>query len=127
MGIARVHLAEKSVDFYPLGPGTGVSFALAPGRKRAYGLHSEVGRHEFWTFDLENRRVANKVEFPGRPRMSLKPSSNGRVLYIYQAGNTIDLYDAASYKYLRTITLDADMTTDLYILPPKPAVPTSGQ
>jgi len=50
--------------------------------------------------------------------MALKTSSNGKLLYIYQAGNTIDLYDANTYQYLRTITLDGDMTTDLYVLPP---------
>jgi hypothetical protein len=49
--------------------------------------------------------------------MGLKTSSNGKLLYIYVAGNTIDLYEAATYKYLRSITLDADMTTDLKILP----------
>jgi len=50
--------------------------------------------------------------------MSLRPSSNGRVLYVYNAGNTIDLYEAATYKYLRTLTLDMDNTTDLFVTPP---------
>ena len=118
MGVARVNLSQKRVDFYTLGPAAWVSFALAPGRKRAYGLHNEIGRYEFWTFDLENRKLHNKVEFAGRPRMALKTSSNGKLLYIYQAGNTIDLYDANTYQYLRTITLDGDMTTDLYVMPP---------
>lgn len=117
MGVARVNLTEKKVDFYALGPQTFVSFSLAPDRKKAYGLHQEVGRYEFWTFDLVKRRVASRQEFPGRPRMSVKPSSNGKVLYIYQAGNTIDLYDASNYQYLRTLALDADMTTDLYVMP----------
>ena len=49
--------------------------------------------------------------------MALRTSSNGKLLYIYQAGNTIDLYDAATFKYLRTITLDADGTTGLYVVP----------
>ena len=53
--------------------------------------------------------------------MSLKTSSNGKVLYIYNAGNTIDLYDAETYQYLRTITLDGDMTTELFVLPAPPA------
>ncbi len=57
------------------------------------------------------------MEFQGRPRMSLKSSSNGKVLYLYGAGNTIDLYDASSFKYMRTITLDTDTTTGLYVLP----------
>jgi len=117
MGIARVNLAKKDVDFFPLGPSTGVAFALAPGRKLAYGLHQEIGKYEFWSFDLERRKLGSHVEFPGRPRMSLKVSSNGRLLYIHGAGSTIDVYDASNFKYLRTITLDADMTTGLYVMP----------
>ena len=117
MGVARVNLPQKSVDFYALGPAIGVNFALAPGRKWGYGIHSEVGRYEFWSFDLADRKLDRRQEFQGRPRMSLRVSSNGKVLYIYQAGNTIDLYDAATFKYMRTITLDTDTTTGLYVLP----------
>jgi hypothetical protein len=126
MGIGRVNLAAKSVDFYTLGPSAGLSFALAPGRKVAYGLFEEIGRHEFWKFDLENRRLANRVEFKGRPRMGLKVSSNGKVLYVYVAGNTIDLYDADTYQYLRTITLDSDQTTELFVLPTPPSAVSPG-
>jgi hypothetical protein len=126
MGVARVNLFQKIVDFYTLGPATGVSFSLAPGRKRAYGLHQEIGRYEFWTFDLENRKLHGKTEFAGRPRMALKTSSNGKILYIYQAGNTIDLYDAANYSYLRTLTLDGDQTTSLFVMAPEqPGSPAS--
>ena len=50
--------------------------------------------------------------------MALRTSSNGKVLYIYQAGNTIDMYEASTYKYLRTLTLDADTTTELFVVPP---------
>jgi hypothetical protein len=125
MGIARVNLAAKSVDFYTLGPATGVSFAMAPNRKVAYGLFEEIGRYEFWKFDLEHRKFAGRTEFRGRPRMGLKTSSNGRILYIYVAGNTIDLYEADTYQYLRTITLDGDMTTDLFVFPQTPAQVTS--
>jgi len=120
MGIGRVNLAAKSIEFYTLGPATQVGFTMAPDRKNAYGLMSEIGRYEFWQFDLENRRVRRRAEFQGRPRMSLKTSSNGEVLYIYNAGNTIDLYEAATFKYMNTITLDGDMTTDLFVFPPSP-------
>jgi hypothetical protein len=116
MGVARVNLQKKSVDFYALGPAAPVSFSLAPGRKWGYGLLDEIGKYEFWSFDLANRKLGSRVEFAGRPRMALKTSSNGKLLYIYEAGNTIDLYDAATFKYLRTITLDADMTTNLYVM-----------
>jgi hypothetical protein len=127
MGIARVNLAAKSVDFYTLGPATGVSFAMAPGRKIGYGLFEDIGRYEFWKFDLEHRKFAGRTEFKGRPRMGLKTSSNGKVLYIYVAGNTIDLYDAETYQYLRTITLDGDMTTELFVFPTTPAATSTSQ
>ncbi|HMD35659.1 MAG TPA: hypothetical protein VKH42_11855 [Vicinamibacterales bacterium] len=120
MGIGRVNLAAKSVDFHTLGPATGVSFAMAPGRKVAYGLSEDIGKYEFWKFDLVNHKLAGRTEFKGRPRMGLKTSTNGKVLYIYVAGNTIDLYDAETYQYLRTITLDGDQTTELFVLPTPP-------
>lgn len=116
MGIARVNLPAKSVDFYSLGPATGIDFALAPGRKWGYGIHEEIGRYEFWAFDLEHRKIDRRQEFAGRSRMALKSSSNGKLLYIYQAGSTIDLYDTATFKLVRTFQLDMDMSTQLYIL-----------
>ena len=119
MGIARVDLAAQDVDFYTLGPSESVSFQLAPDGRKAYGLHSEIGFYEFWTFDLEGRRVESRVEFPGRPRMALQPSSNGELLYIYNAGNTIDVYDADTHELLRTATFDADMTR--FVLVPEMA------
>lgn len=125
MGIARVNLAAKSVDFTAIGPATQVGFTMAPGRQVAYGLLSEIGRYEFWKFDLVKKRVAERVEFKGRPRMNLKISSNGRVLYIWNAGETIDLYDAATYKYMKTIHLPGDHTTELFVFPGPPASVTS--
>jgi hypothetical protein len=49
--------------------------------------------------------------------MSLKPSSNSQLLYIFTAGNTIDVYQASDYRYLRTIALAGDMTTTLFVVP----------
>jgi hypothetical protein len=117
MGIGRVNLAAKTVDFFTMGPSSPVSFAMAPGRKVAYGLFEDIGRYEFWKFDLAGKKFVSRTEFAGRPRMSLKTSSNGRLLYIYNAGNTIDMYDSSTYKYLRSITLDGDVTTQFYVVP----------
>ena len=117
MGIARINLAERDIDFYSLGPAERVSsFALAPGRQKAYGLLSRIGHYEFWTFDLAGRQLENRQVFDGRPRMRMRPSSNGQILYVWLAGATIDLYEAATYRYLRTITLDGDMTT-MFVVP----------
>ena len=115
MGIARIDLPNRAVDFYTLGPSARLRFALAPGRRTAYAIQSEIGRYEFWAFDLEQRRLGARRVFAGRPRMALATSTNGTLLYVYQAGNTIDLYEAATYDYLRTITIDGDMTTDLIV------------
>ena len=55
--------------------------------------------------------------------MSFRVSSNGNVLYVHTAGNTIDLYDTATFKLLRTITLDGDMTGFLLLPPSRPGAP----
>ena len=118
MGVARVNLPDKSVDFYTLGPSMGVSsFSLAPDRKKAYGLLQNIGHYEFWTFDLEGQRVQSRQTFEGRPRMRVKPSSNGELLYVFNAGNTVDVYNAADYSFLHTLALDGDTTTDLIVIP----------
>jgi hypothetical protein len=117
MGIGRVNLAAKSVEFHPIGPSDGVGFAMAPDRTRAYGLVQQIGRYEFWTFDLEQKKLLTRTAFAGRPRMSLRVSSNGRLLYIFNAGATIDVYDASTYQYLRMIQMTADQTTNLFVLP----------
>jgi hypothetical protein len=119
MGVARFDLAAKKVDFWTFGPATRLrEFALAPGRRKAYSLLDEIGSWELWTFDLEGRRLERRTAMPGgRPRMSLAVSSNGNLLYIFGAGNTIDLYEASSHRFLRTVTLDAEIGW-LYVLPP---------
>jgi hypothetical protein len=128
MGVGRVNLAAKDIDFYTVGPAQPrISFALAPDRKKAYGVLQDIGRYEFWTFDLAGRKVLSRTEFAGRPRMDLSVSTSGKLLYVWQAGNTIDLYDASNYKYLRTITLDADTTTRMFIIPARGSSKTTDQ
>jgi hypothetical protein len=124
MGIGRVNLAAKSIEFSALGPATNVGFTMAPDRKTAYGISSEIGKYEFWRFDLVSKRVLDRHEFRGRPRMSLRTSSNGKVLYVFNAGETIDLYDASTFNYMKTIQLPGDHTTELFVFP-EPPVKTS--
>ena len=120
IGFARANPIERRVEARVLGPaemGPQGSFALAPDRTRAYALRQEVGNYQLWAIDLETAE-ARHVVFEGRPRMSLEVSSNGRFLYIYAAGNTIDVYDAETLQLRHTIELDADMTIGrLWILP----------
>ncbi len=119
LGIARIDLPGRKFDFWTIGPARPMrAFALAPGRQKAYALQQEIGHYEIWTFDLEGRRLEKRTPFPGRPRMDLAVSSNGRVLYVFGAGNTIDLFDATTHELLRTVTLDFELT-NLYVFPPE--------
>lgn len=117
MGIGRIDLVGKHVDFTPLGPSENVGFVMAPDRKRAWGLMQQIGQYEFWSFDVAQRKLMGRTPFSGRPRMALRVSSNGKLLYVYQAGATIDLYDSTTFKLLRTVDMSADQTTNLFVLP----------
>jgi hypothetical protein len=119
MGVARVNLEQRTVDFYTLGPSGPTGLAMSPDRTRGWGIRSEIGLYEFWTFDLAQRRVTTRVQFNGRPRMGLTPSSNGRYLYIHTAGPTIDVYDSQTFRLVRTVDLGADMTR--FMILPSPA------
>jgi len=122
--VGRVNLDQKSLDFFPLGPapeGGRVSFALGGDRKHGYVLLQDIRHHELCTIDIAGQRLQNKVEFTGRPRMAIRTSSNGKIIYLYEAGNTIDLYEADGFKYLRTITMDADMPYNSFHVVPPPA------
>ena len=123
VGIARIELAKKKIDWHPIGPSRGLGFSVAPDRKRGYGMLQSIEDYEFWTFDLENYRVLNRIPFSGRPRMSMRVSSNGNFIYIYTAGNTIDLRDTATFTPQRTITLDGDMTGFLLVPPASAKAP----
>jgi hypothetical protein len=123
LSIARVNPTLRRVESFTLGPleigpRTRVSFALSADRRRAYGFHQEVANYQLWTFDLEGQRAFSRPLPSGRPRMELAVSSNGQLLYIYNAGNTIDVHDAETLEHLRQVQLDADMLRQLFILPP---------
>jgi hypothetical protein len=120
MGVARMDLGRKALDFWTIGPALELHrFALAPGRKRAYALLDETGGWEMWTLDLERRQVARRTPFAGRPRMDLKVSSSGKLLYVFGAGNTVDVFDAATHRLLRTVSLDYEVS-QLFVFPAAP-------
>jgi hypothetical protein len=50
MGIARVNLPQKSVDFFALGPAIGISFTLALSANGATAFIPRLVRYEFWSF-----------------------------------------------------------------------------
>jgi hypothetical protein len=122
MGIARTNLMQRTIDWYmlgPPGPSAPGGITLAPGRKRAYGLVQQVGNWQYWTFDLENKRVLGKIEFQGRPRMSITAGTDGKVIYLHGAGSTVEVRDIATFQMIRNIEMPGDMTSFI-LLPPGP-------
>ncbi len=118
-GIATFHLNERKFDFSPIGPSVqSVSnIRYTPDHKKAYAV-SIAGTHgdrhcEFWGIDVAAGKLTQREEFPCRPRFSFSSSSSGGDLYIYSAGFEVDVYDAATMKFKKSLSLDADITTPM--------------
>lgn len=118
MGIARFNLADRTLDFFETNPGIRFTgFAVAPDRKRAYGVRSDAGLNEIYVYDLDSKRLIRKHEYVGRTRTALNVSSDGKKIYLHGAGNTIDYMDAETLTHLKSIELHGDFTTDLFVFP----------
>jgi DNA-binding beta-propeller fold protein YncE len=117
MGIAKFNLVDRSLDFYETGPSIGGSFTVSPDGKRAYIVRNQVGQDEFYVFDLEGKRLVKRQEYDGRPRTAIKVSSDGKKVYLHQAGNTIDYFNADTLQFEKRVELPGDFTTDLFVFP----------
>jgi WD40 repeat protein len=69
---------------------------------------------------MEKQKLVKRAEFPGRTRFTFAVSSTGKQLYIYGAGNTIEIYDADTLKLTKTIEVDGDMTSSLAVVTSTP-------
>ena len=112
MGIGRIELAKKKIDFHPIGPARGLGFAVAPDRKRGYGLLRDIGEYEFWTFDLRELPRASRARRSAAGRAwRMRVSSNGNVhLHPHRPATRSTCTTPRRSSCLRTITLDGDMT-----------------
>ena len=127
-GIARLDLASRNLDFAPIGPATTgmTGLRLTPDRKFGYtvaylgGNRAEPTRRtEFWVFDVAARKLIKKQEFESRSRFFFALSSDGKQIYIYGAGPTIEVYDADTFKQQRVLTFDGDITTQMLVVRPR--------
>lgn len=123
-GIAQFDLNSRKFKFDPIGtPVAGMTgFRLTPDHKTAYtvAIEGEHGdrRTEFWVFDVAGHKVVRKGVFNGRTRFTFGASTNGKHLFIYGAGNTIEVYDAATLQMIKDLDVNADMTTPLVAVLP---------
>ncbi len=126
-GIARLDLTTRQLDFTPVGPAvTGMTgLQLTPDRKTGYtvafmGSRSDPTRRtEFWVFDIPMRKLIKKQEFESRSRFSFALSGDGKQVYVYGAGPTIEVYDVNSFKLQKVLTFDGDITTGMLVVRPR--------
>jgi hypothetical protein len=121
-GIARFDLTTRHVDYTPIGPSVQgmTNLEVTPDHKKAYtvvtsGQHGNK-RCEFWAFDLGSNKITQTAEFACRARFSFGMSGDGKKLYVYAAGFSIEVYDAATLKYERTWDLNNDLTGPMVVV-----------
>ncbi len=122
-GFAKFDLVKRTFEFTPVGPSTTgiMGLRLTPDRKLGYTVaFNGAGanrRCEFWTFDIASKQMLRKQEFDGRSRFDFSISSDGKSLYIFGAGNTLESYDAATLKMTKELVVNADMTSNMLVVP----------
>jgi DNA-binding beta-propeller fold protein YncE len=122
-GFARFDLTKRTFDFTPVGPSTGgmMGMRLTPDRKFAYTVaFNGMGanrRTEFWTFDVAAKKLLKTQEFDGRSRFDYSISSDGKTLYIFGAGFELESFDAATLKQTKVLDVNADMTSNMLVVP----------
>ncbi len=122
-GIAEIDLSKQTFDLTPIGPAaTSIQpLMLTPDRKLGYtvavnGTHGDRVT-EFWVFDMATKKLINKREFVGRTRLNFGISADGKKLLIYNAGFSIEVYDAKTLALEKTIDLEGDTTSNLIVMP----------
>ena len=76
---------------------------------------------EWWVWDLQNHKVIKKKDLDARPTgLRFAVSSDGKKLYFYGGGSTLEVFDAATLESRKVIYLNKDTTTNLVTLPQQP-------
>jgi WD40 repeat protein len=97
-----------------------IGFLVSPDRKLGYSvMFSYAGgnrRTEWWVWDLQTHQVIKTQPFESRPTFRFGLSSDGKKLYLYGSGSTLEIFDASTLASLKLIYLNKDITTNLVTL-----------
>jgi len=119
LGLATIDLTAKKVDYVPIGPSLPmIGFMVSPDRKRGYSVMPTVGTGgnritEWWVWDIASHKVIRKKEFESRPTFRFSIASDGKKLYLFGAGSTLEIWDADKLESRKLIFLNKDTTTNL--------------
>jgi len=121
LGLGTIDLNTRKVDYKALGPAFPmVGFTLTPDRKLGYSLMvNRTGANresEWWVWDIASAKVIKKVSVPPRISFRFGMSSDGKKIYLYGAGSTIEFFDADTLQSTKLLYLNKDTTTNLIVL-----------
>lgn len=121
LGLATLDLASHKAEFSPVGPALPMmGFMISPDKKRGFSVMYEGAganrRVEWWVWDIPGHKVIKKQEFEGRPTFRFSMSGDGKKLYLYGAGSTLEVFDAETLKSRKLIFLNRDTTTNMVTL-----------
>ncbi len=119
LGMATIDLKTRKVAYTPIGPLLPMlGFLVSPDHKRGYSIMTKLGigenrETEWWVWDLANHTVINKKQLESRPTFRFGVGGDGKKLYMYGAGSTLEIFDANTLESRKLIYLNKDTTTNL--------------
>jgi WD40 repeat protein len=121
LGLGKIDLTTRKVNYQAIGPAFPmVGFALTPDRKQGYSLMiNRTGANreaEWWVWDIDSQKVTRRAPVPARVSFRLGMSSDGKMLYLYGAGSTIEFFDASTLQSIQLLHLNKDTTTNLIVM-----------
>ncbi len=122
LGLATLNLSTREVAYTPVGPSYPMlGFMMTPDRKLGYSVMFNYAggsrRTEWWVWDLQTHQVIKTAPFESRPTFKFGISSDGKKLYLYGSGSTLETFDAATLTSRKVMYLNRDITTNLITLP----------
>lgn len=121
LGLASLNLTTRKVDYKPVGPALPMlGFMVSPDRKLGYSVMYTAAlgnrRTEWWVWDLQTHKVIKRREFESRPTFNFSLSADGKRIYLYGSGPTIEIYDAETLESTKFIDFKRDLTTNVITL-----------
>ena len=119
LGMATMNLKTRKVNYFPIGPMLPmVSFQISPDHKRGYSVMHKIGtggnrETEWWVWDVATHSVIRKQPFETRPTFRFSVGGDGKRLYMYGAGSTLEIFDADTLQSKKLLYLNRDTTTNL--------------
>jgi len=121
LGLATLNLMTREVSYNPIGSAFPMlGFMVSPDRKQGFSVMFNYAggnrRTEWWVWDLQSHQVIKTQPFESRPTFRFGISSDGKKLYLYGSGSTLEIFDAATLTSRKVLYLNRDITTNLVTL-----------